>query len=414
MALLDDYRWLVGPVAADLLAELAGAGPASLKQTARLRKSLSAERVHLLLQQVTLRERARRKFAAADRMFFTPVGLEQATDEVVADYKAARFPARQPIADLCCGLGGDLLSLAGRACTLGIDRDPAAMQFAEANCQTRAEPGQAFSASVVCADVAQAPLVDVAAWHIDPDRRPGGRRTTHVDRYEPGLAVIERLLQQWPAAAIKLAPAAEAPPSWQAEGELEWISRGGECKQLVAWLGPLAAQPGWRRATILALAADRWTHRSVYGRPDAPVAVASRLGRYLAEPDPAVLAAHLVGALAEERALAAVAPGAVYLTGDEPLADAALSWFKITEVLPFDVRRLKKLLRARGIAHLEVKKRGVAIEPEQVRRQLRVPGDESATLFVTRLGAAVTAILAQRWRGLASPTGCSLWSQTGG
>lgn len=395
--MLDDYRWLVGSEAATWLDQLAGGERSLLGRAARLRKSLSAERVHLLLQQVELRARARRKFAAADQMFFTPVGLEQATDDVVANYKAARFSAEGPIVDLCCGVGGDLLALARRAPATGIDRDPVAVLFAEANCRllptVAARP---LTASVACADAAEARLAGIAAWHIDPDRRPTGRRTTNVEQYDPGPPVIERLLTQSPAAAIKLAPAAEAPPSWQSQGELEWISRGGECKQLVAWLGPLAARPGRRRATILARAGDEWTHRCVCGEPDAPFAVAPRWGRYLAEPDAAVLAARLVGALAEERGLAAIAPGAVYLTGDQPNPDAALAWFEITDVLPFDVRRLKPLLRARGIGRLEVKKRGVDLSPDEVRRQLRVPGDESATLFVTRVGAAVTAILARR------------------
>lgn len=394
--MLDDYRWLVEAEAATWLDELARAGPNMLNQAERLRKSLSAERAHLLLQQVKLRERGRRKFAAADQMFFTPVGLEQATDEVVAGYKAARFPSERSIADLCCGVGGDLLALARRGPAIGVDRDPVAALFAEANCRLLACGSSQFPAGVVRADAARAPLAGLAAWHIDPDRRASGRRTTNVERYDPGPDLIERWLRQFPAAAIKLAPAAEAPVSWQAGGELEWISRGGECKQLVAWLGPLASRPGLRRATILSRAGDDGTHRSVWGQAEQPIAVAPQWGRYLAEPDAAVLAAGLVGTLADERGLTAIAPGAVYLTGDHPTPDAALAWFEITDVLPFDLRRLKPLLRARGVGRLEVKKRGVDLSPDEVRRRLRVPGDASATLFVTRVGAAVTAILARR------------------
>ena len=66
----------------------------SVGAIAGLRKELSAERVHLVLQQAALRHRARDKFAAAERMFFTPLGLEQATDEVIAQHKAQRFAER--------------------------------------------------------------------------------------------------------------------------------------------------------------------------------------------------------------------------------------------------------------------------------------------------------------------------------
>ncbi|HJT33237.1 MAG TPA: hypothetical protein VJ783_14430, partial [Pirellulales bacterium] len=220
-----------------------------------------------------------------------------------------------------------------------------------------------------------------------------GRRTTWVENYRPGLPVMERLLATCRAAAIKLAPAAEPPANWQIEAELEWISRGGECRQLVAWFGPLARTAGCRRATVLT---KRAAPRSLVGDPYTPLPVAKEFGRYLAEPDAAVLAAGLTGALAAEHGLAAIAPGAVYLTGDQPTPDAALDWFEISAVAPFDIKRFKALLRERGISRLEVKKRGVSLDPALVRRQLRVPGDNHATLLLARMGDQVVGILAQR------------------
>jgi hypothetical protein len=124
--------------------------------------------------------------------------------------------------------------------------------------------------------------------------------------------------------------------------------------------------------------------------------VASDFGRFLAEPDAAVLAANLTGALAAERNLAAIAAGSVYLTGDQATPDPALAWFEITDLLPFDVKRLKSLLRERRCGRLEIKKRGVPHDPEQVRRQLRVPGENAATVFITRVRGSVTAIVARR------------------
>src|SRR5436190_21529535 len=112
----DPYRWLTSenaePYLATATAELSAAS--LVRRTAKLRKSLSAEQVHLVLEQVDLRRRAKEKFAAADRMFFTSKSLMQASDEVIAAYKAARFPTGGRFADLCCGIGGDLLSLAGQ------------------------------------------------------------------------------------------------------------------------------------------------------------------------------------------------------------------------------------------------------------------------------------------------------------
>ena len=379
----------MGDDAGRILAELADSPHDLLSQAGRLRKNLSATRVHLLLEQIELRRRALLKFTHAERMFFTPVGLEQATDEWIAAYKASRFVLDEPVMDLCCGIGGDLRALGQRGPATGVERDPITALFAKANAPSRAE--------IVVADVADLSLGS-SAWHIDPDRRSTGRRTTRAAFYEPRPEVIDRLLTSINAGAVKLAPAAELPDRWMRAAELEWISRGGECRQLVAWFGRLANRAGARRATIIVDRELQPGYRTLTGDPHVATVVASGFGRYLAEPDAAVLAAGLVAALAAEHGLAAIAPGAVYLTGDRATADPALAWFEIVESLPFDIRRLKSLLRQRGIGRLEIKKRGVNLDPERLRRQLVLLGDNQATLFLARRGRSVTAVLAQRLR----------------
>ncbi len=411
LAALEDYRWLLGDEGRQWLTE-SSLQPADLvRQAAALRKHLSPARCHLVLEQAELRRRAKQKFSAADRMFFTPKGLEQATDEWIAAYKAARFPTSGPLVDFCCGIGGDLLAMADRGPTIGIDRNPVAALFAEANLATQRETQRRITSRATINDVDSTLLKGVAAWHIDPDRRPRGRRTTRVELHEPGMPTIELLLSACSSGVIKLSPAAHLPSGWESDAELEWISRAGECRQLVAWFGALGREPGQHRASVLsaecaAPSAEqseqeprpdgvRWRVRSIIGQ-SSPPAVAGKLRRYLAEPDAAVLAADLSGVLAAERKLEAIAAGSAYLTGDQLAPDPALAWFEVAEVLPFDLRRLKTLLRKRGCGRLEVKKRAVPHDPEQVRRQLIVPGDNEATLFITRLGDAIMAILARR------------------
>ncbi|HUY36265.1 MAG TPA: class I SAM-dependent methyltransferase [Pirellulales bacterium] len=403
LANFDDYQWLVSPSAEEWLEQAATHDGELVSQTAMLRRRLSAARTHLLLEQATLRVRARRKFSAAARMFFTPLALAQATDEWVAAYKASRFLSAAPLVDLCCGIGGDLLALARRGPVIGIDHDPVAALLAQVNlAAVLGDASGSFSSAIEVRDAAHASLAGAAAWHIDPDRRSTGQRATRVELHSPGVPALERLLRVCPAAAIKLAPAAELPPRWTAEAELEWISRGGECRQLVAWFGSSARTPGCRRATVVVSretsseSEPSYHVRTFVGDPNVELPVADRLGRYLAEPDASVLAARLTATLAAEHGLAAVAPGTVYLTGQRANADPALAWFEVSDVLPFDLKRLKSLLRGRGIGRLEVKKRGVPHDPAQVLQQLRVPGDQAATLFLTRITGAVTAIICRR------------------
>jgi hypothetical protein len=120
------------------------------------------------------------------------------------------------------------------------------------------------------------------------------------------------------------------------------------------------------------------------------------VGRYVFDPDPAVLASGLTAVLAEAHGLAAVTGGISYLTGDRPIDDPALACFQVSEVLPLDRKRLRSLLESRGIGRLEIKKRGVSDDPEQLRRQLRLRGDRAAVLLVAPIAGTVTAILAER------------------
>ena len=125
-------------------------------------------------------------------MFFTRIGLEQATDEWVARYKASRFAAQRAgassppvVADLCCGIGGDLH---------GARRKSAQPSASTATQSPPTSPPSTPAHAVHTIDVTDFDLDGIAAWHIDPDRRPAGHRTTSLEWCEPNLATIERLL----------------------------------------------------------------------------------------------------------------------------------------------------------------------------------------------------------------------------
>ncbi|MCC7475093.1 MAG: hypothetical protein IT425_06830 [Pirellulales bacterium] len=450
---LDDAKWLTGNEAGAILSELSGKAAPIHQLTEQLRRRLSPTQTHAVLEQVELRRRAAAKFSQPERMFFTRKGLEQATDEWVARYKASRiarvldeaavepdvvgcptcpppsgakqdftsgrevgaasraarsekvdakletpclarlvgstFPLR--VVDFCCGIGGDLLALAqimhGSVFVRGVDRDPVASHFASINSGV---PVHSF-------DVADFDFDRDTAWHLDPDRRPAGPRTTRPDQFEPNLATIESLLARSRHAAVKLAPATTPPAGWAESCELEWISRDHECKQLVAWHGKLACKPGRRRATVLTRAGTQV--RSVVGDANVFVPIASRLQEYLFDVDPAVIAARLTGALSAEHELSALATGPTYLTGNQPITqDLALACFRVEDVLPLHVKQIAAYLRERSIGRLEIKKRGVEIDPENLRRALKLRGTEETTILVTKITEKAVAVHARRIR----------------
>lgn len=392
---LADYAWLTGPEAAVVLADLADDDAPLHRQLDRLRKVLSARRARLVVEQAALRRRAVAKFAGrARRMFFTDLTLQQATDLWIGRYKAGRFPAERAVLDLCSGIGGDLVALAERGAVVGWERSPVVAWLAEANLRCCDCEGE-----VRVGDVAeQLPAVD-ATWHLDPDRRALGQRSTHLEWHWPGPEFLERWLAAAPHGALKLAPATAPPSSWQNLAELEWISRDRQCRQLVVWFGGLATTPGHRRATVITTPPHEDAQPTACGfaAPGGIVpAVAAALGQYVYDTDPAVRAADLTGALAEKLELAALAPGPSYLTADRQVAHPLVSAFRVVDQLPLREKPLAKHLRQRGIGPLEIKKRRVDVQPEKLRRRLRLQGDRPATLLLTRQGVREIAILAER------------------
>ncbi|HTM55108.1 MAG TPA: hypothetical protein VL175_13825 [Pirellulales bacterium] len=395
MSTSEGAGWLTSQQARDCLLSVRP-GEAQLAALSRLRKALSAEQARLIVEQWKLRERGLAKFTAAGQMFFTAQGLEQATDELVADYKAARFPAGEPVADLCSGVGGDLLGLAARGGVVACDRDNVLAAFAAWNvvADRQVRGRSSHPLEVRSSDVSDVPLEDCAAWHIDPDRRPSGRRTTKALLHEPSPTVIDGLLARNPNGAIKLAPAAELPAHWVERAQLEWISRAGQCRQLVAWFGQLAREPGRRQATVLGALGSG--PRTVFHNPSAELPNARAIRSHVFEPDAAVLAAKLVATLAAEYQLSPIGAGSAYLTADRAIDDRALACFEVLEVMPYRVQPIKTWLRAHDVGQLEIKKRAVDLDPEKVRRQLAPRGSQRATLIVTTVGERVTAIMTRR------------------
>ena len=390
-----EHHWLTSGEARllldDLQQKLRAAGQVDVRLAASLRKNHSATRTHLLLEQVELRNRARDKFTEPGAMFFTRKGLEQCTDEALANYKATRFPNGE-IADLCCGIGGDALSLATRGTIAAWDADPITAHFAECNLRQRSLDKVRVHAQFATA----AAVADVAAWHIDPDRRATGERAIELSDYEPGPELLHAMLQINPRAAVKIAPAADLAAKEWPPCERQWLGSRGECRQQVLWFGELAQHQQQHVATVVG---NRGEIASFVGDSNVPFRPATEVLQFIYEPDATVLAAHLAGALAAENELAAITVGGGYLTADHSVALPLLTAFRVRDVLPYDLRKLKAYCREHQLGQLEIKKRGVDLQPNFVRRQILAAGDNAAVIFITPLGEQVKAVVAERLLG---------------
>jgi hypothetical protein len=344
----------------------------------------SPELVAAAVETVRLRIRAAAKFGAdAGRMFFTPAGVEQATRSSVAAHRAARFAAAGTtrLADLCAGIGGDLVAFARAGMTVeGVDSDPLTATVAAANAEAL---GLADRVAVRTADVATMDLRGVPAVFCDPARRAGGRRVFDPTAYSPPWDFLLGLARTVPSAAFKVAPGIDhalVPPG----AEAEWVSDGGDVKEAALWCGDLAGVP--RRATLLPSGATL----TGTGEELAPVGA---VGDWLYDPDGAVVRAHLVAELAERLDATTLDPTIAYLTSAALVETPFARAYRVDEVMPFSLKRLRAALRARGVGRVEIKKRGSALDVEQLRRDLRLRGDAGATVVLTRVAGRPIVLL---------------------
>ncbi|HEU4848825.1 MAG TPA: SAM-dependent methyltransferase [Terrimesophilobacter sp.] len=349
--------------------------------------------VAAVLSQSKLRRRARDKFSDfADRMLFTEAGLEQATRLSVAALHAQRFRGAGlgHLADLGCGIGGDALAMAALDLEVtAVERDEVTAVIAAYNLAPWS------NAEVVNASVEDHSLDGIDGVWLDPARRDassrvGAKRLRNPADWSPSLDFAFGLAERLPT-GIKLGPGIDRDLIPDA-AEAQWVSVGGEVVELALWFGAVA-RPGIRRAATV-IAAGGSTELTAVG--DSPDVEVGPLGRYVYEPDGAVIRARLIGDLARSIGATMLSEGIAWLSADAAVDTPFASRFRVVESLPYDVRALKKLVAARGIGTLEIKKRGVDVDPSELRKKLSPKGDAAATLILTRVAGRHTALLAER------------------
>lgn len=359
----------------------------------RLRATgLSPELVSAAVGQARLRTRARQKFGEfAERMLFTRAGLEQATRLAIGARHAGRFrdAGFARVADLGCGIGGDALAFAGIGLqVLAVDADEVTAALAAYNLAPFGD-----AAVVRHARAEDVALDGVDAVWLDPARREAGHGTTArvgAADWSPPLDWVFDLAGRLPA-GIKLGPAFDR-TRIPADAEAQWISVDGSTIELVVWTGALA-RPGIRRA---ALVVRGGTAAELTASADADDVATRLLGAFVHEPEGAVIRARLIGEVARELDAGMLAPGIAYLTSDAALTSPFVQTFRVREQLPPDVKALSRALRERGIGTLEIKKRGVDVDPAALRTKLKLRGTAAATLILTRVGGTRMALLADR------------------
>jgi hypothetical protein len=351
----------------------------------------SPDLVSAVVGQARLRTKAEAKFGPfAERMLFTRAGLEQATRRTVSAHHASRMLSAgvTHVADLGCGIGGDALAFAALGMRVSaVDADEVTAAIAAYNLAVFGD-----QVSVAHGTAEDAVITADAVW-LDPARRTAGHNETKrvtADAYSPSLEWAFDVAQQHPT-GIKLSPAHDRndlPP----DSEAQWVSADGETVELVLWSGALA-RTGTRRSALVLRGDQAHELTAPADSKDEPV---RELGEYLHEPDGAVIRARLIGDVARSLDAGPIDPQIAYVTSDRYQPSPFVQSFRVREYMPAKVPTINAALRTLGIGTLEIKKRGMDVDPAQFRRKLVLRGDDSATLILTRIGSRRIAILADR------------------
>jgi SAM-dependent methyltransferase len=363
--------------------------------------------VAALLTQHRLRARAADKFGEfADDLLYTSDGLEQASRLEVAAGHAGRFynASLATVHDLGCGIGSDAVAMSALGVTVqGVDIDPVTAAIADTNLRpwpdSRAHEGLAEEF-----EAPRDPLRSRVGVWLDPARRVPGHMGRHgrvkrlfrLDEIRPTWEFVLQVATAVPATGVKLSPSMphDAIPLGT---EAQWTSFGGDVLECAVFWGPLTQRPG-RSARVLGPGKAPIEVDESNAEPDPPVADGlSSVGPWLYEPDRAVTRAGLLGAVTAATLGIEVDRGLGYVVSSAEVDVPFARRYAVREAMPFSERTLRSWLAQHKVTGLTIKKRGVRLDEEALRRALKIgrkAGDgEQATVILTRVAGQQAALI---------------------
>ncbi len=403
---LADIALLTGPDGRQLLADLPPYDErAALALGERLRRAgHSRDLVTAALTQSRLRTKAAHRWGSAGadlltRLLLTPDGAEQATRPTVAALRAERYRqlgAGQQVADLGCGVGLDAIALAEAGLQVdAYDVDPVTAAVAAANA---AATGHSEQINVTWADVTRSSDVTTGRYDAafaDPARRRDGRRLFRPETWSPPLPWVLDLPMV--NLGVKVAPGL-GHDHVRSDTEFAVISDSGDVVEAALYRGSLRDVGVTRSAMLLPAKA----HLSDADLPTIPPPV-NPVGQYLHEPDGAVIRAGLVAAVVDLVDGWLIDPHIAYISSHSAVVSPFVSSYRVIDVFPFALKRLRAYLRAESVGRVVIKKRGSAIDVDELHRSLRLDrsASEQRTLVLTRIGDDPIVAICERLRSAA-------------
>lgn len=388
---------------------------------------LNAWQNAVLREQLTLRRRSRKRFPDPDRWLFTDRSLSQASDWWSADFKSKLWPVDSRVLDVCCGAGVDLTAISRRVAGEGIDRDQPLLELTNANlrlhqCNAKTNCGEV--------DLEYLASVNERLWlHADPDRRPAGKKILTADSFSPALDWLLDAASRSPGTMLKIAPATRFSEATNdrvnASAIRVWLGLLGECRQqllllkgvqeqfMTAQPASIGGRPDSRRFAILLLptssagsssltadsAYECFTAEQHHLEGDLGAAVGNTslgpLG-YVYDLHSVLHVSGLHVAWAEQHAMQPITNSHGFYCSTEYIATPWAQAFEIIDVVAWDDRKVRKLLRRIDAGLVEVKSRLVKMDATAFQRRYSSASGAPYSLLVTRIGTRVRCMVTRR------------------
>jgi predicted O-methyltransferase YrrM len=377
-----EFQQLIQPDVQAALLEYANADP---KQLAMQAHRFPDWPIRAMAEQLDCRRRARQKLPDwnVDQLLYDKQGIQQCSHGRVAQWRANQL-AGQRIWDVCGGLGIDALAMAQAGAWVShCELDPDRARLAAWNHRDRAIAHHS-------GDGVQALDQPVDLVFIDPSRRDArGRRAVDLHRLEPEpMAVQDHLLRYGARLQWKLAPATDAVEilrHLQQVRNIAYISVDGEGKECQVYCHHGDAEPE-RRAVLIGESIQELCGPR---QPPLPSGRDAREGDHLLVADPAVVCAGLGGLLTTH--CCGQHPG--LLLAEQPLPTFGKRW-QVAEVLPSQLKALRKHLKQRGMDQAHLLLRWPGELPSDIGKRLALrPGGDAAILLYQGLRGRQAALL---------------------
>ena len=373
-----------------------------------LRKQFSEIRPDLISlafgqAQMQLRLESRWGGSVAD-LLLTDDGISQATRPEVARYRAEfitkKFGANAHVLDLTCGLGFDSLEFARHGLRVtGVEIDSEIVEYARHNLSP-------FAIEVHCADASGFAIPnDVDVVFVDPARRDPNaakdskgntKRIFNPSQWSPSWETINEIAKAHPVIA-KVAPGIDK--AELSDWDARWVSSNGDLVECFL----ISAGTSIRSAVLI----DSEKNLSIEIMGDSATATAP-LGDYLIVPDPALIRASALDAVAQLCNGGLVNEHIAWLTSADSTAISELhkhspslaNILRIESHFKFSEKQLVASLKDVALSGVTVMTRGMQLDVEVIRKaavKASSSGNQELVIAIYRDDAGPQALLCRRY-----------------